>query len=82
MKVTTGICKKCDIYYPTIAALKRHPKVCSSGIDTMDEESSSEEVEQITEVEMEEEAPIRNISDILQNSAFVEVENERDVGTF
>ena len=48
----------------------------------MDEESSSKEVKQITEVEVEEEAPIRNISDILQNSAFVEVENEKDVGTF
>ena len=81
-KVTKRVCKKCDVYYPSIAALKRHHKVCSSGIDTVDEESSDEEVEQITEVEMEEETPIMNIFDILQNSAFVEVENEKDVGAF
>ena len=45
----------------------------------MGEDSSDEEVEQITKVEMEEEAPIMNIFDILQSSAFVEVENEKDV---
>ena len=48
----------------------------------MDEESSNEEVAQITEVGMEEEAPIMNIFDILQNRAFVEVENGEDVGAF
>ena len=41
-----------------------------------------EEVEQITKVEMEEEEPIMNIFDILQNITFVEVENEKDVDTF
>ena len=81
-KVTKRVCKKCDIYYPSIAVLKQHHKVCSSGIDTTDKKSSDEEVEQITEVEMEEEAPIMNIFDILQNSVFVEVENEKDVGAF
>ena len=80
--VTKCICKKCNIYYPSIAALKQHHKVCSSEIDTVGEESSDEVVKQITEVEMEEEAPIKNIFDILQNSAFVEVENEKDVDAF
>ena len=81
-KVTKRVCKKCDIDYPSIAALKQHHKVRSSGIDTMDEESSDKEVEQITEVETEEEALIMNIFDILQNSAFVEIENEKDVDVF
>ena len=81
-KVTKRICKKCDIYYSSIAVLKQHHKVCSSRIVTVDEESSNEEVKQITDVEMEEEAPIMNIFDILQNSAFAEVENEKDVGIF
>ena len=81
-KVTKRVCKKCDIYYPSIGALKQHQKVCSSGIDTVDEESSDEEFEQITEAEMEEEALIMNIFDILQNSAFVEVENGKNVGAF
>ena len=48
----------------------------------MDKQSSDDEVKQITEVEMEEDAPIMNIFGILQNSAFVEVENEKDVGAF
>ena len=82
MQVTKRVCKKCDIYYPSIATLNRHCKVCSSRIDTVDEEYSDEEVEQLTEVEMEEEAPIMNIFDTFQNSAFVEVENEKDVGAF
>ena len=81
-KVTKRVCKKCDIYYPTIAALKQHHKVCSSGTDTVDKQSSNEEVKQITKVEMEEDAPIMNIFGILQNSTFVEVENEKDVGVF
>ena len=67
-----------DIYYLSIAALKRLNKACSSGTDTMDEESSNEEVEQITEVEMEEEQSIMNIFYILKNTAFIEVENEKD----
>ena len=78
-KVTKRVCKKCDIYYPSISVLTRHHKVCSSRIDTVGEDSSDEEVKQITKVEMEEEAPIMNIFDILQSSAFVEVENEKDV---
>ena len=82
MKVTKRSCKKCDNYYPSIAALKRHHKVCSSRTDTVDEDSSDEEAQQITEVEMEEEAPIMNKFDILQNNAFVEVENEKDVVAF
>ena len=77
-KVTKRVCNKCDIYYPSIAALKRHYKVCSNGTDTVDEESRDEEVEQITEVEMEEEVPIMKMFGILQNSAFVEVENKKD----
>ena len=60
-KVTKRVCKKCDIYYPSIAALKWHREVCSSRTDTVDKESSDEEVEQITEVEMKEQAPIMNI---------------------
>ena len=67
---------------PKHCSVKRHHKVCSSRTDTADEDSSDEEVQQITEVEMEEEAPIMNIFDILQNSAFVEVENEKDVDAF
>ena len=70
-KVQQRVCKNCDIYYPSIAALKRHFKFCS-GKELEIGESDGEE-EGPEEVENDE-APVINIFDMLTNSPFIEDE--------
>ena len=49
-KMARRVCKTCEIYYPSIAALKRHAKVCSEKEEEIEvgsdgEEEATEEVE-------------------------------------
>ena len=81
-EIKKRVCKKCGMYYPSIAAVKRHRTTgCTEG-EEIDEEDEA------AELEMEEEnptfdedddcVPISNIFDIFKNSAFVDLDAADD----
>ena len=71
--------KKRDNYRSSKAALNWHNKF-GSGVIATDEDSSNEEDKKITnEVKIEEEARFIKIFEMLQNSAFEEIEGEGNV---
>ena len=75
-KVKDRVCKDCGIYYPSVAAVKRH----RAGNGCENHSDQEQQVQLITEEGEEdeeraiddEECPILNIFAILQNSAFVD----------
>ena len=85
-KVKSWVYKECGIYYPSIAACKRHRQdSCGlevSGNKIIDEEDISHEQEENSEILVadgdDDHAPIINIYELLMNSEFIEIETDRD----
>ena len=76
-KMKDRVCKDCGIYYPSVAAVKRH-RVGNGCENHSDQEEQEQIITEDGEEEDEEraiddeECPILNIFDILQDSAFID----------
>lgn len=71
------VCPECGIYYPSMAALKRHQKGagCAGHVDADNEPESDSETEVIgaeAHADEDDRAPILNIFELLQNPVFTE----------
>ena len=85
-KVRNRVCKQC-IYYPSIAARKRHRKD-GCGLEVLGNKVIDEEVDISHEEEENSEilvtagddnhAPIINIYELLMNNEFIEIQTDRD----
>ena len=86
-KVKNRVCKQCGIYYPSLAARKRH-RQNGCGLEVLDnkvideEEDISHEGGENSEILVvdgdDDHAPIININELLMNSEFVEIQTDRD----
>ena len=87
-EVNRRVCKKCHIYHPSIACLKRHQKVCTRGEENEesddirqggdDEVETMDRDDDISSGQVDDVAPVLNIFDMLQNSAFMDDDESND----
>ena len=86
-KVKKRVYKQCGIFYPSIAARKRH-RQDGCGLELLgnkiidEEEDISHEEEENSEILVvdgdDDHAPIINIYELLMNSEFIEIQTDRD----